>query len=310
MVSWPLSSSQKKRFITNVRRCTNQDIPRRITITICSKTLVTAILATLLAFSGLCTAIEQVPTMPHAFYGVVFVGEGLAPIGTSVEAHGSGVKVPLKGNPILTGSGGTFGGAGSYDNKLIVQGIVNEGTPIEFYINGARAEVFDVKANNNWTTSYPFQSTGITELNLRISTLPSTTMSMIATTATYSVSTAVTTYYSGSGVGGGSGGGIVNSIGVVTNSNTTIIPTITVDYSQNSPLKQNIPVTTVLTTVPATEIIKPGPTTAAPVQSKDFLPKDQLILYVAATLIFITVISLITIGNYEGWWVKKPPKEP
>ena len=50
--------------------------------------------------------------------------------------------------------------------KLIVQGRVDDDTPLEFFIDGAKAEV--AIPGRQWQSSYPFKSGAITELNLRI----------------------------------------------------------------------------------------------------------------------------------------------
>lgn len=284
-----------------------------ISISLPSYTLVLACIALLLAFSGLCTAVEQAPVMPHAFYGVVYVGEQAAPAGASVEGRGAGVTVPLKGNPILTGSGGTYGAPGSYTAKLIVQGTLRAGDPIEFYVNGARAEVQDVKSGGGWTATYPFHSTGVTELNLRIETLPGTTVTTSPTTSTTTETTTVTatatTWYT-SGGGGGGGGGIAAPAAAGTTATTAATPAMTGTASPEHTAEETVPATTMSTPIPPTETITSPPTTAVPLSAPGLPPMDQLILYGVGALVLITAISLVAVGKYEGWWGRKPPEEP
>jgi len=88
-----------------------------------------------------------------------------APAGTKVEARGTGVLIGIGGNPLVTTQVGRYGGAGGFDPKLVVQGSVKEGTVIEFYVNGVRAQC--AEPGGQWLDGYPFKSGGITELNLR-----------------------------------------------------------------------------------------------------------------------------------------------
>jgi len=119
-------------------------------------------------FMGSCHALvhaQQLPTLPHAFYGTVEINGTPAPAGTKVEARGTGVLIGIGGNPLVTTQVGRYGGAGGFDPKLVVQGSVKEGTVIEFYVNGVRAQC--AEPGGQWLDGYPFKSGGITELNLR-----------------------------------------------------------------------------------------------------------------------------------------------
>ena len=108
----------------------------------------------------------QAPRIPHAFHGVVEVNGEPAPTGTQVEARGGGVRTDIEGNPITVTEVGRYGGPGGFDPKLVVQGSVEDYTPIEFYVNGVRAQC--AEPGGPWGDSYPFKSGGITELNLRV----------------------------------------------------------------------------------------------------------------------------------------------
>jgi len=127
----------------------------------------------LLALAVVAPANAQ-PPVPHAFYGAVYVNGQPADVGSSVEAKGTGIMTGIDGNPITTIEEGKYGGPGPFDPKLIVQGEVEDGTPIEFYVNGMGAECYDAQAGE-WVDSYPFKSGEITELNLRVAAGPTPT---------------------------------------------------------------------------------------------------------------------------------------
>jgi len=108
----------------------------------------------------------QPPKMPHAFYGVLEVNGEPAPAGTQVEARGTEVLTGVEGNPITTTEVGKYGGRGGFDPKLVVQGSVEDDAPLEFYVDGVRAQC--AEPGGEWMDSYPFKPGGITELNLRV----------------------------------------------------------------------------------------------------------------------------------------------
>jgi len=108
----------------------------------------------------------QPPPLPHSFYGAVEVNGVPAPVGTQVEARGAGVLTGVPGNPLTVTAPGLYGGPGGFDPKLVVQGEVAEGTPIEFYLNGVRAQC--AVPGGPWQDTYPFSSGVVTQLNLRV----------------------------------------------------------------------------------------------------------------------------------------------
>jgi len=77
-----------------------------------------------------------VPPLPHAFYGDVAINGSPAPIGTTVEARGTGVLTGIEANPITTTELGKYGSADPFGAKLIVQGDILDGAVITFYVNG------------------------------------------------------------------------------------------------------------------------------------------------------------------------------
>ena len=124
------------------------------------------LLALLLAFSLVGMAAAQTP-LPHVFYGSLLIATEPAPAGVEVEARGTGIMTGIDGNPITTIEEGKYGGPGPFDPKLIVQGDIQEGAPIEFYVDGVRAKCREAGAAA-WQDTYPWHSGGETELDLSV----------------------------------------------------------------------------------------------------------------------------------------------
>ena len=115
-------------------------------------------------------AVAQPPPIPHSFYGAVEINGEPAPADTQVEARGAGVLTGVSGNPITVTQAGRYGGPGGFDPKLVVQGPVADGTPVEFYVDGVRAQC--AVPGGPWQESYPFHSGAVTELNLTLMLAP------------------------------------------------------------------------------------------------------------------------------------------
>jgi hypothetical protein len=113
------------------------------------------------------------PQLPHTFYGKVLVGDNPAGAGWDVEAVGPGVISNVDGNPVKTLSGGIYGEPGMSSQQLIVQGDIEPGTPLEFYVGGIQAEVSPQSLDGPWRSNYSYIPGDITELNLRINAEPS-----------------------------------------------------------------------------------------------------------------------------------------
>jgi len=109
---------------------------------------------------------QEPPPLPQPFYGTVLVSGRPAPVGAQVEARGEGVVIGIQGNPLPVTVAGKLGGPEWAEGKLLVQGNIQEGTPIEFYVDGIKAEC--ATPSGAWTSSYPFTSGVVTELNLRV----------------------------------------------------------------------------------------------------------------------------------------------
>ena len=83
---------------------------------------------------------QEIPPLPHAFYGTVEINGSPAPAGTQVEARGGGVRIGIEGNPILTVAAGVYGSPNPMGSKLIVQGDILDGATVTFYVNGVSTE--------------------------------------------------------------------------------------------------------------------------------------------------------------------------
>lgn len=119
------------------------------------------VVALLLAFGAAPVSADVPPALPHAFYGNVTINGNAASVGTSVEARVEGVLTSIAaGNPITVTEAGKYGGPGGLDPKLVVQGNIDEGAIITFYVNG----VFTGE-------TYPFDSGEVTPLPLSV-TIP------------------------------------------------------------------------------------------------------------------------------------------
>ncbi|MGA9349130.1 MAG: GEVED domain-containing protein [Anaerolineae bacterium] len=129
--------------------------------------LLYAVLCLLLVLVGPVFAQQGPPPTPHSFYGTVTIAGSPAPVGIAVEARGTEVMTGVAGNPITTTVVGQYGSSSPFGPWLVVQGHIDEGTPIEFYVNGARAQCYDVTTGITSTT-YPFHSAALTELNLMV----------------------------------------------------------------------------------------------------------------------------------------------
>jgi len=131
-----------------------------------AKTEVWLLSVCLLVVLSVVPVSAQPPPLPHAFYGTVEINRQPAPVGAQVEGRGAEVQTGVPGNPLTVAAAGRYGGPGGFEPKLVVQGHVADGTPIEFYVNGVRAQC--AVPGGPWQDSYPFKTGSITELNLRV----------------------------------------------------------------------------------------------------------------------------------------------
>jgi len=97
-------------------------------------------LALLLTLCTVPVYANGIPPLPHFFYGSVTVNGDPAGVGTKVEARGTGVAIGVDGNPVTVTSAGIYGTSNPFEPRLIVQGDIDEGATITFYISGAPAD--------------------------------------------------------------------------------------------------------------------------------------------------------------------------
>lgn len=97
--------------------------------------LVSLAVALLFLLGATPTYADGIPNLPHDFYGSVMINGVPAPIGTMVEARGTGVDVGIDGNPTYTVEAGIYGTANPYDPRLVVQGDIKDGATLTFYVN-------------------------------------------------------------------------------------------------------------------------------------------------------------------------------
>jgi len=100
------------------------------------KLIIFIVLALLLSLGATPVFANGIPALPHAFYGSVTINGNPAPVGTEVEAKGTGVLTGIADNPTITTVSGIYGTANPFQHRLIVQGNIDEGATLTFYVNG------------------------------------------------------------------------------------------------------------------------------------------------------------------------------
>ena len=101
------------------------------------------------------------PQMSHVFYGTVTIEGEAASVGTVITASVAELEYTYTIEVV-----GEYGYNPAETFYIPAEG-VEEGDPIEFYISGAQAELYDVDADET-LDSYPFEIGGATNLNLSI----------------------------------------------------------------------------------------------------------------------------------------------
>src|SRR4030042_1956918 len=94
------------------------------------------VLALLLFLCATPVYADGIPALPHAFYGTVQINGSPAPVGTQVSATGTGVMTGIEDNPTITTTTGVYGSSDPFAHRLLVQGDIQEGATITFYVNG------------------------------------------------------------------------------------------------------------------------------------------------------------------------------
>jgi PKD repeat protein len=117
-----------------------------------------------------------VPVVPMNLHGNVYVGNPptAAPIGTTIEARGTGVMQVQGVNPVTITVAGVYGDDPKNDALGVEGNGIPEGAPIQFYVDGSLAQCY---YNGVWQNSFPFQSATIQSLDLRTSFAPTAAFS-------------------------------------------------------------------------------------------------------------------------------------
>jgi Bacterial Ig domain len=109
---------------------------------------------------------------PHAFYGLVTIDGEPAPVNTTIMATGPGVSQNLSGNHLIMVSKGSYGSGNNTSQMLVVEGCIENDTPLAFYVNGMQADVCEFTTSGSWQSTYPFAAGEVTNLTLRVITPP------------------------------------------------------------------------------------------------------------------------------------------
>ena len=93
------------------------------------------LLSLLILFVQLSVFAQESPQLPHLFYGLAQVNGLSLPVGSVIVAKVEGVE---KGQITITETG-KYGGSSATENKLIVQGDIEGGAEIQFFLNNIGA---------------------------------------------------------------------------------------------------------------------------------------------------------------------------
>jgi hypothetical protein len=112
-------------------------------------------------------------SLSQAFYGNVTINGQPAPEYTIISAAGPGIRSNITGNPVATQTDGSYGSANVTAQKLLVQGCIEDGTPLAFSVDGVQAEVCEVNTRGPWQSTCPFRAGEVTNLDIRVTpTIP------------------------------------------------------------------------------------------------------------------------------------------
>jgi hypothetical protein len=110
---------------------------------------------------------DSIPKPPQAFYGMVTIDGEPAPANTTIRVSGPGVLPNTSGNPLVMVANGSYGSPNNTTQMLVVEGWIENDTPLVFSVNGVPADVHDPASNGPWQPAYPFQAGTVTNLDLR-----------------------------------------------------------------------------------------------------------------------------------------------
>ena len=123
--------------------------------------LIASAIVILLACMVSAATADGTPVLPHNFYGNVTINGVPAPNGTIVTAEVQG-----GGGSFTTTVPGRYGSTCGVCTRLLVQGQIEDGARITFFVNGIQAECFLVPTGP-WQATYPFKQDASTQLDLR-----------------------------------------------------------------------------------------------------------------------------------------------
>jgi hypothetical protein len=216
------------------------------------------------------------PPLPQAFFGTVEVNGQPAPAGAQIEGRGAGVKTGIIANPLEVTAAGLYGGPERTDPKLGVQGTMKAGQPIEFYVDGVRAQC--ARPGGAWQDSFPYEPGVVTILNLRVGAAPEPS----ATVTVPVVSTATVTATAQPGITEPAATATRQGVATLTPTTTAVgsaaaTATLAVAQVSPTPLAGAIVSTptgqaVAATEAPATAALQAEPATVAPVATQTPVP--------------------------------------
>lgn len=119
------------------------------------------VLLLILIFCCIVSIVSASPSLPYIVYGKV---DGAAvPNGIMIKAIGQGIVFD-ECNPIPA-YGNVFGGKSIEDSKLIIQGTIQDGSPITFMIGNRQGMI---KVGNSWAYTIPYRSGRVEEVTIKI----------------------------------------------------------------------------------------------------------------------------------------------
>jgi len=140
------------------------------------------------------TALAAVPQMSHIFYGTVTIEGEAAAKGTVITASVAGLEYTY-----TVEIAGEYGYNPAETFYIPAEGL-EDGDPIEFYIDKVQAELYDVDADES-LDGYLFEIGGLTNLNLSIGVAPEAPLTAEAS-GPYYVAVGESITLSGSASGG------------------------------------------------------------------------------------------------------------
>ena len=124
--------------------------------------LIGAVVFSFIICASFVAVADSTPILPNRFYGNVTINDQPAPVGTLITAVVQG-----GGESYTTLYQGVYGSNDLIGTKFEVQGQIDDGAPISFFVNGVPAECYPVAAHGPWEDTYPFHADANVNLDLR-----------------------------------------------------------------------------------------------------------------------------------------------